>query len=73
MIRATGLVFGAAEEAELGVADGGAGSEARIGFGGLFGETFSSEAAFVGGTAVATVAMLTEVFVAVTSFRGKDG
>lgn len=67
------MVFGAAEEAEWGVADGGAGGEARVGFGGLFGETFSGEAAFVGVTAVAAVAMLTEVFVAVTSFRGKDG
>ena len=55
------------------MADGGAGSEARIGFGGLFGETFSGEAAFVGVTAVAAVAMLTEVFVAITSFRGKYG
>lgn len=67
------MVFGAAEEAELGVADGGVGGEARVGFGGLFGETFSGEAAVVGFTAVAAVAMLTEVFVAVTSLRGKDG
>lgn len=67
------MVFGAAEEAELGVTDGGAGGEARVGFGGLFGETFSGEAAVAGFTAVAAVAMLTEVFVAVTSFRGKDG
>lgn len=73
MIRAAGLVFGAAKEAEFGVADGGAGGEARVGFGGLFGETFSGKTAFVGGAAVAAVAVLAEVFVAVASFREKDG
>lgn len=55
------------------MADGGARGEARVVFGGLYGETFSGEAAFVGGAAVAAVAMLAEVFIAVTSFRGKDG
>lgn len=55
------------------MADGGAGNEAWVGFGRLFGKTFSGEAAFVGVAAVAAVAVLAEVFVAVTSFRGKDG
>lgn len=55
------------------MADGGAGGDARVGFGGLFGETFSREAAFVGGAAVAAVAVLTKLFVTVASFRGKDG
>lgn len=73
LIRAAGLVFGAAEEAELGMADGGAGSAAQVGFGRLFRETFSGAAVFVGGAAVAAVEVLAEVFVAVASFRGKDG
>lgn len=62
------MVFGAAEEAEFGAAHGGAGDEARVVFGRLFGETFSGEAALVGVAAVAAVAVLAEVLVAVASF-----
>lgn len=66
------MVFGATEEAQFGAADGGAGNETRVGFGRLYGETFSGEAAFVRGAAVAAVAVLAEVFVAIASLRGKD-
>lgn len=54
------------------MADGGAGNAAWVCFGRLFEEAFPGEAAFVGGAAVAAVAILAEVFVAVASFGGKD-
>lgn len=55
------------------MADSGAGNEARVGFGRLFGETFSGAAAFVGVAAVAAVAVLAEVLVAVASFMWENG
>lgn len=66
------MVFGAAEEAEFGAANGGAGDLARVGFGRHFGETFSGEAALFRVAAVAAVAVLAEVFVAVASFIGEN-
>lgn len=66
------MVFGAAEEAKFGATHGGFGNEARVSFGRLFGETFSGEAAFFGVAAVATVAVLAELFIAVASFMGKN-